>query len=203
MKNKFIWKECRTLYREERLSRHGSETRWILNQEMIENSATAEIVTRGTIRHPGISVIIPVLEDGRILLMHQFRYAAGELLWELPAGTLIGREENGRFIPTEGPIDCARRELAEETGYEATILKQIGKCYAMPGTSDEVIHFFVATELTAGEQSLDIGEVIDELRAFTIDDLKRMISEDVIRDAKTIIGLLLFAGYSDNSIANR
>jgi ADP-ribose pyrophosphatase len=195
----FKWKKMETVYREQRPSRHGSELRWILNRETICNQETGETVTRGTIRHPGICVIIPCLEDGRILMMRQYRYPAGESIWELPAGTLSGREENGRMVATELPAICAERELREETGYQAQSLRSLGSCYAMPGSSDEMIHLFVATGLTAGEQSLDIGEVIEELRSFSATDILQMIAAGEIRDAKTIVSLALFLGISDSN----
>lgn len=193
MKDNFIWRQTTTVYREERPSRHGSERRWILNREAIENRSTGETVTRGTIRHPGIGVIVPILDDGRILLMRQYRYAAGQSIWELPAGTLNGREENGRMVATEEPETCARRELVEETGYEATTLTRLGECYAMPGSSDEIIHLFIARGLTLGVQSLDIGEVIDELRFYTLVEAFDMIKKAEICDAKTLLGLMLYA----------
>lgn len=203
MRNEFRWSKVETVYREERPSRHGSERRWILNQETIDNRTTGETVTRGTIRHPGISVIVPVLDDGRILLMRQFRYAIGEAIWELPAGTLSGREEDGRLVPTEDPETCARRELVEETGYVARTLSRLGACYAMPGSSDEVIHLFIARELTVGRQSLDIGEVIDELRPFTMEEIGEMIESGIIRDAKTLVGLMLYRGISDRMMTGQ
>lgn len=192
----FKWLKVETIYRELRPSRHGSEQRWILNRETISNQQSGERVTRGTIRHPGICVIIPCLDDGRIVLMRQYRYAAGESIWELPAGTLSGREENGRMVATESPASCAERELREETGYQAGDLHSLGSCYAMPGSSDELIHLLVATKLVAGNQSLDIGEVIDELRGFTSSEILQMLSVGEIRDAKTIVGLAIFLGIS-------
>ncbi|MFM8393719.1 MAG: NUDIX hydrolase [Acidobacteriota bacterium] len=192
----FKWQKIETVYREVRPSRHGAEQRWILNQETIANLTTGETVTRGTIRHPGICVIIPSFDDGRLLLMRQYRYPAGEAIWELPAGTIAGREENGRMVATELPEICAERELREETGYQARNLRHLGSCYAMPGSSDEMIHLFAATGLTAGDQSLDIGEVIEELRAFSRNEVLAMIASGEIRDAKTIVALALFLGLS-------
>lgn len=200
MNDNFIWRRATTVYREERPSRHGAERRWILNQETIENQSTGETVTRGTIRHPGISVIVPILDGGRVLLVRQYRYAAGQSIWELPAGTLNGREEGGRMIATEDPETCARRELIEETGYEAETLTPLGECYAMPGSSDEIIHLFIASGLTPGLQSLDIGEVIVELRAYTLIEILDMIKEGKIRDAKTLVGLMLYAQSAAGSV---
>jgi ADP-ribose pyrophosphatase len=189
MKSHFKWIDVTTEYREARPSKHGEELRWIVTRETILNTATGETVVRGTIRHPGICVIVPFVDDDRILLMHQYRYAAGEQLWELPAGLLQGRQEGTRVVPAETPEACAARELLEETGYRAGQLERVCECYAMPGSSDQKIYVFFARQLVQGEQSLDIGEVIEEVRPHHVSDLDRMIERAEIRDAKTLIGL--------------
>lgn len=189
MGNQFKWLEIKTEYREQRASVHGEELRWIVNRETILNTTTGQAITRATIRHPGICVIVPFLNDEQILLMRQYRYAIDDELWELPAGTLDGREENQRMVSTETPLQCAHRELLEETGYEAGALEKIVECYAMPGSSDELIHIFAAHNLTQREQSPDIGEVISEIRAFSFAELRQMMKTNVIRDAKTLVGL--------------
>jgi ADP-ribose diphosphatase len=191
MNDQFKWQEVKTEYREIRDSGHGEELRWLINRETILNTETGKTVTRSTLRHPGVSVIVPFLNDEQIILMHQYRYSANDLLWELPAGTLDGREENGRMIPTETAEACAAREILEETGYEAAELEKVCECYATPGSSDELIHVFFARGLIRREQSLDIGEVIDEVRSFNSDQLEEMISKGEIRDAKTLVGLFL------------
>lgn len=193
--NKFEWLETKTEYREVRASKHGDELRWLINRETILNRATGETVTRAVQRHPGICVMVPFLDDGRILLMRQYRYSANEALWELPAGTLAGKEEScegiARMIAVETPAECAARELLEETGYEAARLEKICECYAMPGSSDELMHVFFVQELTQREQALDIGEVIYEVRGFTGEELTAMIAAGKIRDAKTLVGLFM------------
>ncbi len=189
--NQFEWLETKTEFREARTSKHGEELRWLINRETILNHATGETVTRAALRHPGICVIVPFLEDGKIVLMHQYRYAANEVLWELPAGTLEGREENARMVAVETPEECAARELLEETGYEAARLEKVCECYAMPGSSDELMHVFFAYDLTKREQSLDVGEVIYEIRGFSGEELTTMIASGEIRDAKTLVGLFM------------
>jgi ADP-ribose pyrophosphatase len=185
----FEWQEIETKYRETRKSTHGEELRWLVNRETILNKATGKTTTRGTIRHPGICVIAPFVDDDHIALMRQYRYAADCELWELPAGTMSGREENQRMIPTETPEECAARELSEETGYEAENLEKVCECYAMPGMGDEIIHVFFARGLERREQSLDEDEIIREIRAFSLDELEGMIGRGKIRDAKTLVGL--------------
>src|SRR5215218_6675846 len=113
MENQFEWLETRTEYREIRTSKHGDELRWLVNRETILNKTTGQTVTRATLRHPGICEIVPFLDDERIALMRQDRYAANEALWELPAGTLEGREENALMVAVETPEACAARELLE------------------------------------------------------------------------------------------
>jgi len=193
--NQFEWLESKTEYREVRASKHGDELRWLINRETILNRATGETVTRAAQRHPGICVMVPFLGDGRIALMRQYRYSANESLWELPAGTLAGKEEScegiARMVAVESPAECAARELLEETGYEAARLEKVCECYAMPGSSDELMHVFFAHELTQREQSLDIGEVIYEVRGFTGEELAAMIAAGKIRDAKTLVGLFM------------
>ncbi|MCI0390478.1 MAG: NUDIX hydrolase [Acidobacteria bacterium] len=189
MGNQFEWQEVNTEYRETRKTKHGEELRWLVNREKILNKATGKTTVRGTIRHPGICVLVPFVDDDHIALMRQYRYAADSELWELPAGTLNGREENQRMVATETPEECAARELSEETGYEAEVLEKICECYAMPGISDEAIHVFFARGLKRHEQSLDEDEIINEIRAFNLGALEEMIVRREIRDAKTLVGL--------------
>jgi len=134
---------------------------------------------REIVRHPGAVAIVPVLPDGRIVLVRQYRYAAGKPLLEIPAGTL----EEG-----EDPVECARRELIEETGYEASDLKEILSCYMAPGYSDEVIHFYEAHGLREVGASPEEDESI-EVEVSELGQIVRMIEENVIEDAKTIIGI--------------
>ncbi|MBO0798166.1 MAG: hypothetical protein J2P31_05025, partial [Blastocatellia bacterium] len=88
MNDRFKWLEIETEYREIREEKHGPELRWLVNRETILNSATGQTHTRSVLRHPGVCAIVPLLDDGRILLMHQFRYGPNETLWEIPAGTI-------------------------------------------------------------------------------------------------------------------
>ena len=185
MKDSFKWQEIKTEYREIR----GRELRWLINRETIANRETEETITRSIMRHPGICVIVPFLGDDQILLMHQYRFAADEALWELPAGTIEGHEVDARMVQNETPAAAAARELEEETGYRAGLVEQVGECYAMPGISDELIYVFFAHELTKGEQALEAGEIIDEITPFSTAEIKAMIASKEIRDAKTLVGL--------------
>ena len=186
---RFIWKDVKTKYREERASKHGTELRWLVNDETIEDTETEKTFRRAAIRHPGICVIVLFISKDQIVLMRQYRFAADQDLWELPAGTVNGKEEGNRMVQTESPEACAARELLEETGYEAGRVRKIAECFAMPGTSDEIIYVFSATELTERNQSLEETEIISEIRPFTAGELAGMISRNEIRDAKTLVAL--------------
>lgn len=188
--SRFKWVKVETVHREERESRHGSELRWLVNQETILDSQSGKTITRASIRHPGICVIIPYVDANHIAIMRQYRYSVDEELWELPAGTLNGREENNRMIPTETPLECAQRELLEETGFEAGHLEHLLTCFSMPGSNDEEIHIFTAHDLTRREQSLDIGEVIMEIRSCSEEEICGMIASGQICDAKTLVALM-------------
>src|SRR5262245_6184606 len=186
MNNRFQRQEVKTEYRE---IRNNEELRWLINRETYLIRETGETITRSNIRHPGICVIVPFIDHDHILLIHQYRFAVEDLLWELPAGTLEGREENARMIPTETALECAVRELREETGYLASQLEKVCECYAMPGSSDELIHIFLARDLIKDEPSLDIGEIIDLMRPFSFSEIEALIAAGEIRDAKTLVGL--------------
>ena len=137
---------------------------------------------RDIVRHPGSVVIVPVLEDGRICLIKNFRIAVDKHLLELPAGTLEA---------SELPRDCAGRELIEETGYRAGQIELLTSFYAAPGILDEYMRLFLATDLTAGDPAREPGEQIENL-VVSLDDAVEMIRCGEIEDAKTIVGLLMY-----------
>ncbi len=189
MSGLFEWEDVTTECRDVLASPHGDELRWLVNRERIRNTETGEIVTRAIIRHPGICVMVPFLADDRIVLVRQYRYPVDAELWELPAGTLNGREQAGRVVATETPEACAARELLEETGYEATRWEKVAVYYATPGGNDQIVHVFFARGLTEREPALDPGEVITEVRAFDGAELVQMIQRGELRDAKTLVGV--------------
>lgn len=135
------------------------------------------------IRHPGASAIIPMADPKTVVLVHQYRHAVGDHIWEIPAGTL----ELG-----EDPLSCARRELIEETGYSADLFDKIGEIVPVPGYSDERIHLFMASGLTSGKQQLDEGEWL-EVHEIPFHRAMEMVRLGEIIDGKTITGLLLAA----------
>lgn len=138
------------------------------------------------IRHPGAAAVVPVLDDGSILLLKQYRHAVGGFIWEIPAGTLD---------PGENARQCAERELIEETGYAARHFEQLTEITPLPAYSDERIHLFLATDLTRAAQNLDEDELLDVHRVALRQAIK-MIADGEIQDAKTIVGLQLAASRS-------
>jgi ADP-ribose pyrophosphatase len=132
------------------------------------------------VRHPGASAIVPMKENHRVVLIRQFRHAAGGFIYEIPAGKLY---------PGEDPKLCALRELEEEIGCKAARLDLLSSIFTAPGFTDEVIHVYKATGLTKTEQNLDRDEVLEVIE-MPLPDAVAMIQSGTIRDAKTIIGLL-------------
>jgi len=140
---------------------------------------------REIVRHPGASMVVPILDDGRIIMIKQFRKPLEKVYYEMPAGKLDGNED---------PIDCAVRELREETGYAVGKIEHILSIDTTPGFSDEIIHIYAATELEPGETEKDKDEFI-ETCMFSIDELLEMVYSGKITDAKTIIGVFLIQKY--------
>jgi ADP-ribose pyrophosphatase len=127
-------------------------------------------------------VILPILDDGRVVLIRNYRAAVGQTLIELPAGTL----ETG-----EDPADTARRELEEETGYRAASLQRLHGFWMSPGILNERMHLYVARGLTTVPRNLDPGEEIEPL-VVAWDEAVRLASDRQIEDAKTLVALLLY-----------
>ncbi|HUO42218.1 MAG TPA: NUDIX hydrolase [Methylomirabilota bacterium] len=132
--------------------------------------------TREVVEHRGASVIIPLLDDNRVLLVRQYRYAIGKELLEIPAGTCDDEEP---------PEICAKRELQEETGYTCDELKKILECYVAPGYSTEKIHFYLARKLRKTAQAPDEDERITVEPTSITEGLSK-IRNGEISDAKTI-----------------
>ncbi|MEM2351259.1 MAG: NUDIX hydrolase [Thermoproteota archaeon] len=143
---------------------------------------------REVVKHPGAVAIIPVKDDGKIILVKQYRLPVDESLIEVPAGTL----KEG-----EGEEECAKRELLEETGYEASLLKRIRSVYLAPGYSTEKITLFIARGLNKRSQKLELDEDIEVLE-LTPEEVLGMVKDGTIKDAKTIIGIYdLIRNHSD------
>ncbi len=146
----------------------------------LADEETGRRFKREVVVHPGAVLILPMLDAETVLLIRNFRYPVGRTLLELPAGTL----EKGEL-----PLDCAGRELQEETGYLAGRLTPLGNFYTSPGVLSERMYAFVATDLEPTEQSLDEGEEIEVVPTKFADAI-RMIREGQIVDGKTVTALL-------------
>jgi ADP-ribose pyrophosphatase len=142
------------------------------------------------IRHPGASAIVPFLSDPagndpQLLLIKQYRYAANEFLYEIPAG---------RLDPGETPAACATRELREETGCAAARMEFLYTMYTTPGFTDEKIHVFMAVELEHGAAAREADEFMS-VETVTLSRALQLIQDGVIKDAKTALGILFAAGF--------
>ncbi|MFW9998419.1 MAG: NUDIX domain-containing protein [Candidatus Odinarchaeota archaeon] len=150
----------------------------VLEKVTLPNGA---VKNREIVRHPGAAAMVPLLDDGHVVLVKQYRHAVGKFVWEIPAGTLE---------PKEDPVECAQRELVEETGYKAAMFHKLTEIWPAPGYTDEHIHIFLATGLTTAEQRLQDDEVL-KTQPTPFDTALEMIRRGEIQDGKTIIGLLL------------
>jgi ADP-ribose pyrophosphatase len=153
---------------------------------------------REVVRHPGAVAIVPLLEEHgqqKVILIRQYRVPLDRELWEIPAGTL----EAG-----ESPLQCAKRELSEETGYRAHRWERLVEYYSTPGFCDERLHLYFARELEPlGGNHPDEGEFL-QIEKFPLEELKRMLKDGKllvpvsfvrVEDAKTLIGLLALFAY--------
>jgi ADP-ribose pyrophosphatase len=138
------------------------------------------------VEHGASLAIVATPAPNEIVLVRQYRHPAGSLLWELPAGMAE---------PGETPLDGARRELLEETGYRAGRIRSIGSVWTTPGFCSEVMHFFHADELVAGEPAFDDDERI-EVATFTWEAARRLVAEGT-GDAKTVLALFWLQGGRD------
>jgi ADP-ribose pyrophosphatase len=142
------------------------------------------------VRHPGASAVVPFLsspdgDDPQILLIKQYRYAAEQYLYEIPAG---------RLDPGEDPHTCAIRELREETGCSAKSVEFLVTIYTTPGFTDERIHLFMATGLEHGSHAREADEFLT-LETVTLSHALQLLKEGLIPDAKTALGILYAAGF--------
>jgi ADP-ribose pyrophosphatase len=145
-------------------------------------TASGKHLVREVVLHPGAVIILPVLKDGRIVMIRNLRHTVGQWLWELPAGTLE---------PPEPPEICAGRELIEETGYQAGDIQPFGWFYTSPGILTEKMYAFIAAGLTPGPQALEENETIT-VEALTPDRIMQMIESNEVVDGKTIAVLLKY-----------
>jgi ADP-ribose pyrophosphatase len=141
-----------------------------------------QIEYREIVEHYGGSVILAMPDESSLILIKQYRYPIGKFVYELPAGKLNLNED---------PLECAKRELKEETGYSAGDWKKIISFYTSPGYSSELLHIYLAKNLTAGEQALELGEKHIQVLTMSIEEAVQKIESEEINDGKTVIGILL------------
>ncbi len=155
----------------------GKFLEMVTEEVALPNGRTA---TLDLIRHPGAAAIVPFLPDGRVLMIHQYRYAAGGTIYEVPAGKLD---------PGETPEACAGRELEEETGWRAGRIERLGEILTTPGFTDEKIHLYAGFELAEVRQQLEADEII-ELTPMPLEAALDLVWSGEITDSKTVVSLL-------------
>jgi ADP-ribose pyrophosphatase len=183
-----LWRKllvCQRLNRIQGLAMNNSQhlltTERFRVEQVTRKLAGGQTRTRAIVRHPGAVAIIPMVDADHVCLINNYRVSVDRTLLEIPAGTLEGNHST---------LDMARRELKEETGYEASSLQQIAWFYLSPGVLDEKMTIFVAQGLTPGKPERELGEEIEN-RVVPWDDAIGMIFSGEITDAKTIAALLM------------
>jgi ADP-ribose diphosphatase len=162
------------------ISRTVYERDWFrVDEDRVElpGRGTLELIV---VRHPGAACVVPFISPDEVLLLRQFRHAAGGVLWEVPAGKLDAGED---------PAVCAARELEEEAGHRARRLEALGWIWTTPGFTDEKIHLYAAHDLEPAMQKLDADEVIEVVRTPLAEALDK-IWRGELRDAKSALALL-------------
>ena len=158
----------------------------IISLSLEEVALPQQTVEMECISHPGGAAVVPLLPDGSVVMIEQYRYLAGDFIWEIPAG---------RLEPGEDPRVCAARELEEEAGYRARSMEQLAAIYSAPAYSREIISIFLARGLTPGTQRLEADEMI-RVVTLPIADAIRKVRASKVADAKTLTGLLLTMQYA-------
>lgn len=154
----------------------GRVVRLELDTVRLPNGKTAQ---REIVHHPGAVAILAVTEENRVVLLRQFRKPCEQVLVEIPAGKLEAGED---------PLSCAKRELQEETGFTAGTWKLLHRFFTSPGFADEQLHLYMASDLTKGSNHLEEDEFV-QLFTANPEEVQRLLTEDQIHDAKTLIAL--------------
>ncbi len=153
---------------------------WV-EEPALRGAARRPAAMREVVEHAGSVVVLPVFPDGRVLLVRLYRHAAGDFLWELVAGHIEADER---------PLHAGRRELMEETGYQARRFERLLTFFPTPGFLTEQMHLYRATGLCAGRARPEADEDF-EVRAFPRGELERLVRRGELRDGKTLVGVLL------------
>lgn len=139
--------------------------------------------------HPGGAVVVPITNDGKFILVKQFRYPLQKELIEFPAGKLDDNED---------PLECAKRELEEETGFKSEEISYLGKIYTAPGYCTELLHIYLAKNLKEGNHNREEGEKEMQILKMSFDEVLELIKAEEIVDSKTISALFFL--YNKNEI---
>lgn len=151
----------------------------------VEFDRKGQQMKRDVVVHPGAVAIVPIVGDNQIILIKNQRFAVGKTLWEVPAGTLE---------PNEAPLETAKRELIEETGYRAEEVEPLTHFYTTPGFCNEMMYVYAAKKLSYVGQKLEATEDIS-VETVTWKEALRMIQEGIICDGKTIASLLYYHSF--------
>lgn len=154
-----------------------------VKMDTIEYNGTGNLAPRQVALHPGGAVVLPVTKENKIIFVSQYRYPHDQVILELPAGKL----EKG-----EDPFVCASRELKEETGFTSDNITKLGKIFTTPGFCDEVLHIYLAENLTEGDHAREEGEEGMELHELTVAEAEEKIRTGEIVDAKSICGITMY-----------
>lgn len=168
--------DSRSVVHSRRRLYHGRAFSFEVQDVTLPNGARTEMAA---VRHPGSTGIVPLRDDGTVVMLRQYRPVVGDDLLEIPAGTME---------PGETPEACARRELQEETGLTAHRWTAMGKVHILPSYSDEIIHLYLVEGLRPATRRLDSDEIIDCVD-YGLDDLMAMIAAGTITDALTVLAL--------------
>lgn len=136
--------------------------------------------------HPGGAVVLPLKDDGKVVMIKQLRYPFGKFMLELPAGKLDDNED---------PLNCAYRELAEETGYKSNNITKLGAICTTPGFCSEILHLYLAKDLVVGKHNREEGETGMEVLELPVGEVEKKIKNGEISDAKTICAMYLAKNY--------
>ncbi len=138
-------------------------------------------VTREYMVHPGAAAVLPIIGDN-VVMVQQYRYPVHMVTWEIPAG---------KMKPKQTPLACAKAELAEETGYKAKSIKKLITFHPCCAFSNEVLHIYIALDLLSGKTNPDDDEFLN-VKLFPLETAYKMIKTGKIKDAKTILSLLMY-----------
>jgi ADP-ribose pyrophosphatase len=163
----------------------GSLFSFVTEDVTLPNGSRTEMAM---VRHPGSTGIVPLLDDGTVVMAWQYRHVVRDYLLEIPAGTIE---------PDESPLDCAKRELEEETGFAASEFIKLAEIHIIPAYSDEKIHIYLAKNFTTTEQNLDQDEIL-QVVMYPFEEVVEMIGKGLITDGLTILAIQQTALYLQN-----